>query len=101
MSDWKTTKLKRLSRALLSIKNEKEMLSFLRDLCTLEELAELSSRWEVVELLDKDRPYREIAMKTGVSTATITRIAHWLNHGEGGYKRVLENLKKITKKSRP
>ena len=28
------------------------------------------------------------------STATITRVAHWLHHGKGGYKLILERLKK-------
>ena len=27
------------------------------------------------------------------STATITRIASWLNHGEGGYREMLDRLK--------
>jgi len=100
MLNWKTPKLRKLSQAIITLKEEKQLLAFLRDLCTPEELKALSSRWEVVELLDKGRPYREIAGKTGVSTATITRIAHWLTNGEGGYKKVLENLKKTTKKSR-
>ena len=65
------------------------MLNFLRDLCTLEELEELSSRWEVVLLLQQKKSYREIAKKTGVSTTTITRIAHWLKYGEGGYRAVI------------
>ena len=86
---------------LAGIKKEEEILVFLRDLCTLEELETLSSRWEVVALLDKARPYREIAQKTGVSTATITRIAHWLENGEGGYRIALRNLKKTNKKYRP
>ena len=30
--------------------------------------------------------YAEISRRTGASTATITRIASWLNHGEGGYR---------------
>ncbi|KKP59260.1 MAG: hypothetical protein UR53_C0004G0013 [Candidatus Magasanikbacteria bacterium GW2011_GWC2_34_16] len=94
MINWKTIKLKRLALAILQLKKEPELLNFLRDLCTLEELEELSRRWEVVELLDKDQSYREIAEKTGLSTTTITRIAHWLNHGEGGYKTVLNKLKK-------
>lgn len=66
------------------------MLNFLRDLCTLEELDELSSRWQVVELLDKGHSYREISKKTGLSTTTITRIAHWLKHGAGGYQTVIK-----------
>jgi len=86
---WKTPQLKKLVQALLTIKDEKEMLNFLRDLCTLEELEELSSRWEVVLLLQQKKSYREIAKKTGVSTTTITRIAHWLKYGEGGYRAVI------------
>ena len=37
--------------------------------------------------------YAEISKRTGASTATITRIASWLNHGEGGYREMLERFK--------
>lgn len=94
MKTWKNNKLKRLTRAFLSLKNQENALCFLRDLCTLEELEELSSRWEAVELLDKRLSYREVAGKTGLSTTTVTRIAHWLHHGEGGYRMALNNMKK-------
>ena len=94
MKTWKTTKLKSLARAFLSFKTERELLNFFRDLMTLEELEELSGRWEAVLLLEKGIPYRDIAKKTGLSTATITRIASWLNHGEGGYRSALEHIKK-------
>ncbi|MEK7623316.1 MAG: YerC/YecD family TrpR-related protein [Patescibacteria group bacterium] len=90
---WETPKLKRLVAILGNLKTEKEMLAFLRDLCTLEELAEISSRWQAVELLDKNLPYREIADQTGLSTTTVTRVAHWLYHGEGGYRVALSKLK--------
>ncbi|MFH1292010.1 MAG: YerC/YecD family TrpR-related protein [bacterium] len=92
MSNWKTQKLKKLAQAFLSIKDEKVMIDFLRDLCTLEELEGISSRWEVVVLLGQGMSYRDIANKTGVSTTTVTRIAHWLNHGQGGYSKVLGSL---------
>lgn len=91
---WKTPRLKKLAEALLTLKNEKEMINFLRDLCTLEELEEFSKRWEVVKMLEAGKSYREIAQKTGMSTTTITRIAHWLEHGEGGYKIALKKLVK-------
>lgn len=91
MKNWRTKKLKNLSMALLSIKDSGVMENFLRDLCTLEELEELSSRWEVVLLLAKGESYREIAKKTKVSTTTVTRIAQWLNNGEGGYQAVLRH----------
>lgn len=93
MKNWKTSNLKHLAKALRSVDEQKDMLNFLRDLCTLEELEELSRRWEVVLLLNKGKSYRDIAKKTGVSTTTITRIAHWLNHGEGGYKKALDKTK--------
>ncbi|MBI2990121.1 MAG: helix-turn-helix domain-containing protein [Candidatus Magasanikbacteria bacterium] len=97
MKTWKTTKLKSLAKAFLSFKAEKDLLNFFRDLMTLEELEELSGRWEVVLLLHKGIPYRDISKKTGLSTATITRIAQWLNHGEGGYRTALDQIKKRLK----
>jgi len=94
MKPWKTPKLKHLAKTLLSLKTEGEMLTFLRDVATLEELDSLSSRWDVVLELNKGTSYRDIAKKTGVSTATITRISHWLKHGEGGYRSALKRRKK-------
>lgn len=90
MKEWKTPELKSLASATLSMKTEQEMLQFLRDLCTLEELRAMSGRWQAVQLIQEGVPYRKIAEKTGLSTATITRIAHWLNEGEGGYEIALE-----------
>jgi uncharacterized protein YerC len=40
--------------------------------------------------------YAEISRRTGASTATITRIASWLHHGEGGYQSMLDRLKSPT-----
>ncbi len=90
MPTWKTPKLKSLARILLSIKNEKDMLAFLRDIATVEELNDLSTRWQAAELLHAGMSYRDIAKKTGLSTTTVTRIAFWMNHGEGGYTSALE-----------
>ena len=90
MKTWKTPKVKKLAQTLLSIKKESDMLNFLRDLCTLEELTEISKRQECAQLLNKGLSYREIAKKTGLSTTTVTRISHWIKNGEGGYKKMLE-----------
>ena len=94
MEKWNTVELKRLARAMLTFKKEEGLLGFMRDLLTLDELGEVSRRWQAVEMLDKGKTYREIAESTGLSTTTVTRIAHWLEHGEGGYKKALENIKK-------
>lgn len=94
MSSWKTSKLKKLAKALRMLHQEEGMLNFLRDLCTLEELQELSSRWEAAQMIAQGKPYREVAHKTGLSTTTVTRIAHWLHHGEGGYHTALKHKKR-------
>ena len=77
----------------MRLKTEPEAQNFLRDLCTLDELEELSTRWEIAQMLDGGLSYREIAKKTKVSTTTVTRIAYWLEHGEGGYRVALKNIK--------
>jgi uncharacterized protein YerC len=43
-------------------------------------------------MLDAGLHYADISRQTGASTATITRIASWLNHGEGGYRSMLAKL---------
>lgn len=87
-------KLDALYEGMLLLESVKECRSFFRDLCTIGELQEMSERFEVVKLVDEGVPYREIAEKTGVSTATITRVAQWLKNGEGGYRLILDRLKK-------
>jgi TrpR-related protein YerC/YecD len=52
----------------------------------------MAHRWQVARLLDRGLPYLEIAELTGASTTTVTRVAHWLKHGEGGYKLALERV---------
>jgi uncharacterized protein YerC len=44
-------------------------------------------------MLDDGLHYGEISRRTGASTATITRIAQWLRHGEGGYRAMLDRMK--------
>ena len=89
----KDAELNKLYLAILKLKNINECKRFFRDLCTIEELSEMSKRWQTVRLLAKKQPYRDIAEKTGLSTTTVTRIAHWLNYGKGGYQLALKRLK--------
>jgi TrpR-related protein YerC/YecD len=92
MDDWRTNDVNELISALLRLETEDEAAAFLRDLCTLGELHDLAQRWAVVRRLDAGEHYASISRETGASTATITRIASWLNHGEGGYRAALERL---------
>jgi TrpR-related protein YerC/YecD len=91
--DWRTREAEALIDALLRLDSRDDAERFLRDLCTLGELRAMAQRWAVARLLDAGLHYAEISKQTGASTATITRIASWLNHGEGGYRRMLDRLK--------
>ncbi|HEX2754040.1 MAG TPA: YerC/YecD family TrpR-related protein [Candidatus Limnocylindrales bacterium] len=92
MDDWRSSDVDELISAVLRLETADEAASFLRDLCTLGELRDLAQRWAVVRRLDAGEHYAAISRETGASTATITRIASWLNHGEGGYRAALERL---------
>lgn len=78
-----------LFQAMCSLKSRAELEDFMRDLCTLQELETLANRWQVARLVSEGLPYLEIAQRTGASTATVTRVANWLRHGEGGYELAL------------
>jgi len=90
--DWKTPEVDALFDAILRLETTDETERFFRDLCTLNELRDMAQRWAVVRMLDAGLHYADISRRTGASTATITRIASWLNHGEGGYRAMLEKL---------
>jgi TrpR-related protein YerC/YecD len=92
--EWRTPETDALIEAILRLDDRDDAERFLRDLCTLGELRDMAQRWAVVRLLDSGMHYAEISKRTGASTATITRIASWLNHGEDGYRRMLERLKR-------
>ena len=79
-----------LFETILSLEDPDEVEHFLRDLCTLSELQAMAHRWEVAKLVEQGLPYLEIAKQTGASTTTVTRVAHWLRYGEGGYRLALE-----------
>jgi TrpR-related protein YerC/YecD len=80
---------KALTGALVSCKTDEEMANFLRDIGTLAELQAWSERFEVAKQLAQGKTYRDIAVATGASTTTVTRVAKFLENGEGGYRKVL------------
>jgi TrpR-related protein YerC/YecD len=90
--DWRTEDTTALMEAVLALDTVDEAERFFRDLFTRRELEEMTHRWSVVRHLATGMPYRSIAEQTGISTATITRINQWLQHGAGGYGLILERL---------
>ena len=87
---WRTDEFDALCRAILTLDTADEVALFLRDLCTRNEIDELSSRWSVATLLESGLPYRQVSDRTGVSTTTIGRVNEWRRHGMGGYRLALD-----------
>jgi TrpR-related protein YerC/YecD len=85
-----------LFEAILGLRDAEECRRFFSDLCTPAEVMSLTDRWRVAKLLAQGMPYRSIYEKTGVSTATVTRVARALTYGEKGYELAIERAAKKT-----
>jgi TrpR-related protein YerC/YecD len=97
--EWRTPEIQDVLEAVLRLRDLDEAERFFRDLCTLGELEAMAHRWQAAQLLDQGLPYHEVARRAGASTTTVTRVAHWLRHGEGGYRRALDRRKQRAAKS--
>lgn len=80
--------------AILQLRSVEECKRFFEDICTIKELQDMSQRLEVAFLLNEGKSYQEVLAKTGVSTATISRVNKCLNYGSGGYKETIEKFPK-------
>jgi TrpR-related protein YerC/YecD len=87
---WVSDEIDELLQTVLRLRTSDEAERFFRDLCTLSELEAMAHRWQVAKLVDQGLPYHEVSRRTGASTTTVTRVAHWLRHGEGGYRLALD-----------
>lgn len=81
-----------LAGILCSISDEKQMSKLLQDFLTPQELEDLVLRWEIIKLLHKGLPQREIASELGVAIGTVSRGARELKYGHNGFVQLLKNL---------
>ena len=94
-ADWRSEATDDLLDTVLALPDRAAAERFFRDLCTPAELQALVDRWQVVELLQQDLPYRKIHDLTGVSVTTIGRVARFLHDGFGGYETALARTRKL------
>ena len=80
--------------AVLSLQTAEECQAFFKDVCTIKELQDLTQRLQVAVLLDQGKNYQEISKQTSVSSATISRVNRCLVYGDGGYRTVIDRMKK-------
>ena len=94
MSHWHNESTDLLCDALLSLATREEAYAFLEDVATVKETLDLAQRLSVARMLDEGAGYLSIRDATGASTATISRVNKCYEYGSGGYRTVLERLKK-------
>ena len=82
-----------LYRAVLALKDVDECRRFFTDLCTVAELRAMEQRLEVAQLLSEGRIYNDILVRTGASSATISRVNRIFSFGAGGFRRMIERRK--------
>lgn len=86
-----------LINGILSMKNSQELYDLFDDLCTIQELKAMAQRFWVAKMLQDGVIYQDIALKTGASTATISRVNRSLQYGSDGYKIALARIEKPDK----
>jgi len=87
---WRTDpRFAALCSALLACKSQEEVARLLRDIGTLAELQAWSERLEIAKQLARGLSYRQVAENTGASTTTVTRVARFIESGEGGYRKMI------------
>ncbi|MCL2678269.1 MAG: YerC/YecD family TrpR-related protein [Clostridiales bacterium] len=92
-SRMKSGDLEAFFRAVLALESEEECYRFFEDIATVAEIKSLAQRFQVAEMLAANETYVRIALATGASTATISRVKRALNYGANGYKLVINRLK--------
>ena len=80
---------------ILQRKTRDECYEFFEDLCTINEIRDMSQRLEVARMLEAGEKYDQIEKETGASTATISRVKSCLKYGADGYLTVLSRLNEL------
>jgi TrpR family trp operon transcriptional repressor len=82
--------LHELSKILAKIHDAGLIEQFLCDIMTESELKDLSSRWEIVKLLEKGVTQRKIAHDLHLSLCKITRGSRELNKKNSAIKKIIQ-----------
>jgi TrpR-related protein YerC/YecD len=88
------TKIEYLFKAILSLEDMRECSEFFEDLCTVSEIQEMSRRLYAARLLNTNHVYSDIAERTGLSTATISRVNRCLKYGSDGYAAIIPRIER-------
>ena len=82
--------IREISEVLAKVEDPRLIEGFLIDILTESELNDLSSRWEIVKLLDKGTTQRKIAHDFHLSLCKITRGSKELNKKNSAIKKIIK-----------
>lgn len=83
-----------LFRSILTLTSVEECYQYFEDLCTVQEVRDFGQRLEIARILHDGGSYQQAAGTVGVSSATVGRVKRCLNYGAGGYKMVIDRMRK-------
>ncbi len=86
------SKMEYLFKGILSLETVEDCMNFFEDICTVTEIIEMSKRLTAAKMLSDNYTYTDIIEKTGLSTATISRVNRCLKYGSDGYTEVIRRL---------
>ena len=81
-----------LFKAILSLETLEECYNFFEDLCTVSEIQEMAKRISVAKMLMDNTVYTDIVDKSGLSTATISRVNRSIKYGNDGYVNIINRI---------
>ncbi|MDI6603275.1 MAG: YerC/YecD family TrpR-related protein, partial [Patescibacteria group bacterium] len=86
--------LKEFCEAISVLKNSQEIMDFITDLLTKQEMIMLAKRIKIAKLLLEGQNYRDIESSLKVGNATIARVNQWLLESGEGFRIIAERTKK-------
>ena len=78
---------------LLSKMSQKEINNFLHEILTDSEISDLSKRWRILKLLDRNFTQRDVAKELGVSLCKVTRGAKILKNSNAITRKMIKEMK--------
>lgn len=85
-----TKSLTQIAALLYGIQSEEQMMGFLEDILTPQEIVEISERIELCRQLLQGKTQRVVAEELGISVTTVNRWARILKFGTWATKEILE-----------
>lgn len=92
MKNYQNAFTERLYKAVSLLNTPEECAAFFEDVCTIREIQDMSTRFEIATMLMDGNGYQKIVDATGASPATIARVNRTVVCGSDGYQIALQHL---------